>query len=581
MLEIGQLLDNKYRILDVIGRGGMSVVYLARNEKANKSWAVKEIRKIGEENLEIKKNSLIAETNILKNLSNKHLPAIVDVIETEDTYQVVMDYIEGNDLGKMLKDSGAQPSERVVEWGKQLCDVLGYLHSREKPIIYRDLKPDNIMLKPDGNIVLIDFGTAREVKIEGQNDTTSLGTRGYAAPEQFGKNAHTDARTDIYCLGTTMYHLVTNHIPPYVIESVRDINPSVSKGLEQIIIKCTQIDPNERYQSCAELMYAFDNIDLIDEEHRKKQKKKISIFMTSVAMMLVSVFVAIFGYVNAQSVKAQNIDTYIAEANKETNTKADREKAYEQAILLDYGNKDFYEGLLQLYLSYSDVGDAEENKLSVIEVTKLDALSLPNGNNISPLAEFSRINKSDYEDFCKKTGLACWYYYNSSTKPKTKASEWFKRYIDSVGEENTNDAEFVKVYYSIGQCVNKSEARIEEKKKQCEEIWKLINNLDEMCSETEEREAVILGSKEIINEINDYCEYFSVMDSIKSQDLITKVTNIKNRIDKIYNQSDIYIKKLIDEQFMTINALGIRIEREGYFDTIINKIENNYRSDKK
>ena len=79
MLEIGQLLDNKYRILDVIGRGGMSVVYLARNEKANKSWAVKEIRKIGEENLEIKKNSLIAETNILKNLSNKHLPAIVEL----------------------------------------------------------------------------------------------------------------------------------------------------------------------------------------------------------------------------------------------------------------------------------------------------------------------------------------------------------------------------------------------------------------------------------------------------------------------------------------------------------------------
>ena len=90
-----------------------------------------------------------------------------------------------------------------------------------------------------------------------------------------------------------------------------------------------------------------------------------------------------------------------------------------------------------------------------------------------------------------------------------------------------------------------------------------------------------LGSKEIINEINDYCQYFSEMDSIKSQDLITKVTNIKNRIDKIYNQSDIYIKKLIDEQFMTINALGIRTDREGYFDTIINKIENNYRSDKK
>ena len=200
-LQIGQLVDNKYRILDVVGRGGMSVVYLARNERANKNWAIKEVRKIGEENLEVKKNSLIAETEMLKNLSHPNLPTIVDVIETNDTFLVVMDYIEGNDLGKVLGEFGAQPQKKVVEWGLQLCDVLEYLHTRPKPIIYRDLKPANIMLKPNGkDIMLIDFGTAREVKIADANDTISLGTRGYAAPEQFGANAKTDARTDIYCL---------------------------------------------------------------------------------------------------------------------------------------------------------------------------------------------------------------------------------------------------------------------------------------------------------------------------------------------------------------------------------------------
>ena len=141
MLQIGQLVDNKYRILDVVGRGGMSVVYLARNERANKNWAIKEVRKIGEENLEVKKNSLIAETEMLKNLSHPNLPTIVDVIETNDTFLVVMDYIEGNDLGKVLGEFGAQPQKKVVEWGLQLCDVLEYLHTRPKPIIYRDLKP--------------------------------------------------------------------------------------------------------------------------------------------------------------------------------------------------------------------------------------------------------------------------------------------------------------------------------------------------------------------------------------------------------------------------------------------------------
>lgn len=282
MLEIGQLVDNKYRILDIVGKGGMSVVYLARNERANKSWAIKEVRKVGEENLEVKKNSLMAETEMLKKLSHPNLPTIVDVIETNDTYLVVMDYIEGNDLGRIINEYGAQSQEKAVEWGKQLCDVLGYLHTREQPIIYRDLKPANIMLKPDGNIMLIDFGTAREVKVADAADTISLGTRGYAAPEQFGANAKTDARTDIYCLGATMYHLVTNHNPstePYVMEPIRKRNPSLSVGLEKIILKCTQPNPSDRYQSCAEVMYALEHYDQLDEKYRRKQINKLILFL--------------------------------------------------------------------------------------------------------------------------------------------------------------------------------------------------------------------------------------------------------------------------------------------------------------
>lgn len=581
MLEIGQLLDNKYRILDVIGKGGMSIVYLARNEKANKSWAVKEVRKIGEEDLEIKKNSLIAETEMLKVLSNKHLPTIADIIETEDTYQVVMDYIEGNDLEKILNESGAQPCEKVVEWGKQLCDVLGYLHTREKPIIYRDLKPSNIMLKPDGNIMLIDFGTAREIKFEGANDTTSLGTRGYAAPEQFGRNAHTDARTDIYCLGTTMYHLVTNRRPlidpPYVMLPIREINPSLSSGLEKIIIKCTQSDPDKRYQSCAELMYALEHISIMEEEHRQKQKGKLCVFLVSVIMIFLSLSVSLFGGINAQSVKSQNIDTYIAEANKETNTKSEREKAYKKAISLDATNEEFYNGLLELYLMYNDTGVSEQNSLSMEEVTQLDALSLSNEKNISPLTQLKINNKSGYEEFCMKMGICCWYYYKSSTKTESKASEWFKRYLDSIGDEITEESEFIKVYYSIGQCKNEQTARKLEKKAQYEELWKLINNLYTICSETKDEEALILGSKEILTEIDNNCEVFSEMESIKSENLKKMIKDIKNIIDDIYIKSDIDVRNLIDEQFKTINVDGSETDREGYFNTIINKIDDNYR----
>ena len=124
-----------------------------------------------------------------------------------------MDYIEGNPLSNALEEYGAQPQDMVIAWAKQLCDVLGYLHAQSPPIIYRDMKPSNVMLKPDGNITLIDFGTAREFKEKNLADTVCLGTIGYAAPEQFGGMGQTDARTDIYCLGATLYHLVTGQNP--------------------------------------------------------------------------------------------------------------------------------------------------------------------------------------------------------------------------------------------------------------------------------------------------------------------------------------------------------------------------------
>ena len=146
MLEIGSVIDGKYKILNVVGKGGMSVVYLAMNERANKQWAIKEVRKDGMQSFEVVKQNLVAETDLLKKLNHPHLPSIIDVIDCDDTFLIVMDYIEGNPLSKALETSGAQNQDDVIEWAKQLCDVLGYLHSRKPPIIYRDMKPSNVMI---------------------------------------------------------------------------------------------------------------------------------------------------------------------------------------------------------------------------------------------------------------------------------------------------------------------------------------------------------------------------------------------------------------------------------------------------
>ena len=294
MLQIGSLVDNKYKILNEVGHGGMSVVYLAINERANKTWAVKEIRKDGVCDFEAVKQGLVVETDMLKRLNHDHLPSIIDVIDQEDSFLIVMDYIEGQSLQAVLKNGGAQPQKQVLEWGIQLCDVLGYLHSQNPPIIYRDMKPANVMLRPNGDVTLIDFGTAREFKNRSMvEDTTCLGTRGYAAPEQFGGRGQTDARTDIYCLGATLYHLITGHSPaepPYEIKPLSYWNPAFSgSGLEYIISKCCQQDPSARYQSCAELMYDLEHVEEVDYHTQHSRRVKWNAFLASVLVFFISV----------------------------------------------------------------------------------------------------------------------------------------------------------------------------------------------------------------------------------------------------------------------------------------------------
>lgn len=142
MTEIGTVIDGKYEILREIGRGGMSIVYLAMDTHLNKQWAVKEIRKKGNgKNDEVVVNSLLAEANMMKKLDHPALPRIVDIIDNGITIYVVMDYIEGESLDKVLNEYGAQPEEQVIAWAEQLCEALEYLHSQKPPIIYRDMKP--------------------------------------------------------------------------------------------------------------------------------------------------------------------------------------------------------------------------------------------------------------------------------------------------------------------------------------------------------------------------------------------------------------------------------------------------------
>lgn len=258
---IGKTIDGKYEVLKLIGRGGFYTTYLVRNIHVNKVWAMKVCDKKNRHYSPVMRENILTEPYMMQKLDHPAIPKVIDIIEDEDSIFIVRDYIEGETLETIARMYGAQPADKVIEWGKQMCSALGYLHSQNPPLIYRDMKPANVILKPDGTIRFIDFGIMRAYKPNQSSDTCCLGTKGYAAPEQFG-GSQTDARTDIFGLGMTMFRLVTGinpTEPPYETKPICLVNPNLPKGLEYIISKCTQPNPAERYQSCDELMADLNN----------------------------------------------------------------------------------------------------------------------------------------------------------------------------------------------------------------------------------------------------------------------------------------------------------------------------------
>ncbi len=375
MTEIGTVIDGKYEVLREIGRGGMSIVYLAMDTHLNKQWAVKEIRKKGSgTNDEIVVNSLLAEANMMKRLDHPSLPRIVDIIDNGITIYVVMDYIEGESLDKILNEYGAQSEEMVVGWAKQLCDALGYLHSQKPPIIYRDMKPANVMLKPEGNIKIIDFGIAREYKEQNLADTTVLGTKGYAPPEQY--SGQTDARSDIFALGMTMHHLLTG-VDPRSGEAyapVRQWNPELSEGIEIIIDRCVEPAAENRYQSCSDLLYDLDHPELITKGFKQKQRRKLIFFIVSLGVAIIMAIVGIVLNLTATSLNTQDYEANIGTSNPENYYNAisiypERIEAYD--LLVDYyKNHDATED------NVKKVGNTIEVNASSLDTTKSEFAEL-------------------------------------------------------------------------------------------------------------------------------------------------------------------------------------------------------------
>lgn len=538
MLEIGSLVDGKYKILSEIGHGGMSVVYMAINEKANKTWAVKEVRKDARMDFNIVRRGLMAEIDTLKRLKHPYLPSIVDVIEDDETFIIVMDYVEGRSLDKILEEHGVQQESVVVEWAKQLCDVLGYLHSRTPAIIYRDMKPANVMLKPDGTVTLIDFGTAKNYEIN-YGETTGIGTIGYAAPEQYIGSGlgRTDARTDIYCLGMTLYHLLTGQDPCRNLisdTSIRAVNPALSRGLDSIIWKCTAHQPEDRYQSCEELMYDLENYEILEPLYKKKQKRKFSIFIGTLAASVLCVAAGLTFHFAASAKASETYNNLLYEASRSVDYDT-KISLYEQCMELPDmgGRKDAYLGMIQAFKENDAV-------FTVNEANLLDKYIMNHKDEL-------QANKRDYTEICFETGKLFWYYYdygdgsdNQVTRAKS-AIEWFQDVVDQAPQDYENLG-MAKAYASIGMFYRDITTNITEASDKGN-YKPLFDNLTELipavAENADENEIVRLELVELTRgALQQYATKFKV-DGVTEQEILSLYQQLEQVTDAIQTTTDV------------------------------------------
>ncbi len=292
-LPIGRVLDGKYKIVQVLGEGGMGTVYKVAQDVVPGMppyyYAVKELLispSTTKEDREVAIDRFNKEIALLRGLKNPRIASLMVPFQENGNYYFVMEFVPGRSLEKILEDSKAPlPEDKVIKWGTQVCEALTYIHTRVPPIILRDLKPGNIMITADDEVQLIDFGIARRFDPNKRTNTENLGTISYASPEHLGsitmpgqkrtaqnpgRLVQTDARSDIYSLGATLYHLLTNYEPDPIqtpaVGSIRAKNPRLRTvqvngrtvcPIEQVIIKAMQQETALRFQSAEEMRVAL------------------------------------------------------------------------------------------------------------------------------------------------------------------------------------------------------------------------------------------------------------------------------------------------------------------------------------
>ena len=305
-IKTGTVLRNRYQVKKIIGQGGMGCIYLADDQRLEgRLCAVKEVeydRMLPEDMLMETREQFQREATVLARLDHPNLPKVSDFFSIGDRDYLVMDFVPGKDLRQLMMEARAKDTflleKDVLEWANQLADALNYLHTQEQPIVHRDIKPSNLKLTPSGLVKLVDFGLVKMLA-PGEVTITILqgqGTALYTPLEQYGGDSgHTDARSDIYAFGGTLYHLLTNQPPinvrdrflsPGSLPRVRDINPEVSVRTERAIHWALQLHPEDRPNDIGSFIKALFIEDAPITKPYRSMRQQPRIFRQSEKVLL-------------------------------------------------------------------------------------------------------------------------------------------------------------------------------------------------------------------------------------------------------------------------------------------------------
>lgn len=532
MLEIGSLVGGRYRILNEVCRGGSGVVCTASDETSGMLLTVIEVRREDIPDFEALRGGLAAGTYMLKKPCHPNIPNVTDIIDAGSALLIITDYFEGQPLSDILNEYGAQPQEKVVEWAKQLCGLLDYLHSQVPAIFLGEMGPEKIVITPDGSPMFIGFGKARKFDQNNSADAACTVIDGYDAPEQLD-GGRIDERTDIYRLGAVIYHLLTGQAPSgaqYGIGPIRETDPTLSVGLEKIILKCTERRPKDRYKSAAELMYALERYDEDEDgELRKNQKYNLSSFITAAAAALIFACIGFLLSVLAAQ-KATDMYRSLLDEAERSASYGTKINLYKDCIALPdkAGKKEAYFGLIQTYKENDAV-------FSVDEAQQLEDLIK---NNLGEL----RGDPENYTEICFETGKLFWYYYDDGgdggvnrIARADKAAEWFRNVLSDAPDDYGNIG-IASVYADICTFYKDTAADItgaDDKGKYAPLLEDLNVLLDSVASNRDESEIVRLEVLELARSaVQQYAAKFKT-DGISRSELealLSKLTPILGEI---------------------------------------------------